>query len=144
MGRSLGSACAIDLAARYSGEISGLVIESGFAETIPLLRTLGVDPAAMGLREEDGFNNSAKINQVTIPTLVIHGQNDSLIPLAQAEKLHAACGARSKELQVVPGADHNSLTAVAGMLYFQTIRQFIDKVTGSNDWRQRRKRFKKP
>ena len=142
MGRSLGSASAIDLAARYNDQLAGLIIESGFAETIPLARTLGIDLAAMGLTEKDGFRNDSKIEKVLIPTLIIHGGQDSLIPLRQAELLHAACGARSKELQIVPGADHNSLMATAGMLYFQTIRQFLDKITGTESWRKRRKRFK--
>jgi hypothetical protein len=142
MGRSLGSACAIDLAARYDAEISGLLIESGFAETIPLARTLGIDLAALGLEEKDGFNNLAGIEKVSKPTFILHGQNDTLIPLWQAHRLHAACGARSKELQIVPGADHNTLLAVAGMLYFQEIKRFVDRITGSNDWRVRRKQFK--
>ncbi|MHB8810449.1 MAG: alpha/beta hydrolase [Desulfobulbaceae bacterium] len=142
MGRSLGSASAIDLAAEYDTEISGLLIESGFAETVPLARTLGIDLAALGIAEKNGFNNSSRIEKVSKPTFILHGQEDSLIPLWQAQKLHAACGARSKELQIVPRADHNTLLAVAGMLYFQEIKRFVDKVTGAADWRARRKQMK--
>lgn len=142
MGRSLGSASAIDLAAEYDAEISGLIIESGFAETIPLAKTLGIDLAALGLAEKDGFNNLGRIEKVSKPTFILHGQQDTLIPLWQAQKLHAACGARSKELQIVPRADHNTLLAVAGMLYFQEIKRFVDKVTGASDWRARRKQMK--
>jgi len=142
MGRSLGSACAIDLAAEYDAELNGLIIESGFAETIPLALTLGIDLAALGLSEKDGFNNLARIEKVSKPTYILHGQQDTLIPLWQAHRLHAACGARSKELQIVPGADHNTLLAVAGMLYFQEIKRFVDKITGAQDWRARRKEFR--
>lgn len=143
MGRSLGSACAIDLANRYSEEISGLIIESGFAETLPLARLLGINLEHLGIKEEQTFNNLSKIAQFTKPTLILHGQRDHLIPLSQAEKLHAACGAKIKELQMVPGADHNTLIAVGGPLYFQTIKKFADKATGRElDWRERRRRFK--
>jgi len=142
MGRSLGSACAIEIASKHDREISGLIIESGFAETLPLARTLGIDLSSLSISEEDTFNNGHKIQQVTKPTFLLHGQLDTLIPLWQAEKLHAECGARSKELQVVPGADHNSLIAIGGMYYFQAIKQFIDKVSGENDWRKRRKKYK--
>jgi len=142
MGRSLGSACAIDLAMTFGNGISGLIIESGFAETVPLMRTLGIDLSAMGITEEDCFNNQVKIKSVTAPTYILHGQMDSLIPLGHAEQLHAASGARTKELQVVPGADHNSMIAVAGMLYFKAIKNFIDKVTGASGWREKRKRFR--
>ncbi|HEB49094.1 MAG TPA: alpha/beta hydrolase [Desulfobulbus sp.] len=143
MGRSLGSACAIELAATNDDEISGLIIESGFAETLPLARTLGIDLEALGVREEDTFNNVAKITRVTSPTFILHGQQDHLIPIWQAEKLMAASPARTKELQIIPGADHNSMMAVGGIHYFQAIRGFIDKVTGrSEDWRDRRRRMK--
>ena len=139
MGRSLGSACAIDVAALHNDEISGLVIDSGFAETLPLARLMGLDPDKLGITEEMGFGNKEKISRVTKPTLILHGAEDQLIPLAQAEKLMAACGARAKELQVIPGADHNSLILVGGPLYFQAIRRFIDKATGADDWRKRRR-----
>jgi hypothetical protein len=142
MGRSLGSGCAIDLAYRFEEMTSGLIIESGFAETLPLLRTLGVDPEALDIEEKDCFNNEEKISKVTMPTYILHGQRDSLIPLSHAYGLHAASGARVKELQIVPGADHNSIMTVAGVMYFQAIKGFIDKVTGEEGWRERRKRFR--
>lgn len=143
MGRSLGSASAIDVAVNHSDEISGLIIESGFAKTLPLAKVLGLDLEKMGIAEEQTFNNSSKIGQFTKPTFILHGQYDQLIPLWQAETLHAESGAKSKELQIVPGADHNSLIAVAGQLYFQTIKKFVDKAAGTAlDWRERRRQFK--
>jgi len=143
MGRSLGSAPAIELAQEYNEEISGLIIESGFAETLPLAETLGADMSAMDITEEQTFNNREKIKEVTKPTFLLHGQRDTLIPLWQAEKLHADSGARVKELQVVPGADHNSLISIGGKYYFMAIQQFIEKTTGDSDWRNRRKKFKR-
>lgn len=144
MGRSLGSAAAIELAAAYNSEISGLIIDSGFALTLPLAATLGMSDLLkeIPLTEEQTFNNVGKIRKVTKPTLLLHGHNDTLIPLWQAEKLHAECGARSKELQVVPGADHNSLIAVGGKYYFQAVSRFVRQATGADDWRKRRKQFK--
>jgi len=143
MGRSLGSACAIDIALNHSDAISGLIIESGFAKTLPLAKVLGLDLAQMGITEEQTFNNSSKIAQITDPTFILHGQYDQLIPLWQAETLMSESGAKSKELQIVPGADHNSLISIAGMLYFQAIKKFIEKSAGiAPDWRERRRQFK--
>jgi alpha-beta hydrolase superfamily lysophospholipase len=141
MGRSLGSASAIEVTATYNDEIKGLIIESGFAETLPLAHTLGMDISTAEISEEETFNNGGKIAGVTRPTFLLHGQLDTLIPLWQAEKLHAECGARSKELQVVPGADHNSLIAVGGIYYFQAIKQFVDRVSGASDWRKKRRAY---
>lgn len=142
MGRSLGSACAIDLAARFSDDIKGLIIESGFADTLPLAQSLGLKLDDFAIEEGECFNNSVKIALVTRPTFILHGARDEMIPAAEAEKLQSFCGAKSKEFQVVPGADHNSIMAVAGKLYFQVIKQFIDKITGTSSWRKRRKTAK--
>ncbi len=142
MGRSLGSAACIDIGYRTPEKIKGIIIESGFANTLPLAARLGYDVASADIGEEDCFNNLAKIEEITIPTLILHGADDQLIPLNDAVKLQAQSGARTKQLFVIPGADHNSLIACGGSLYFETIKAFTDTVTDRNTWRQRRKKFK--
>ena len=141
MGRSLGSACAIELAASEEGEVSGLIIESGFAQTVPLLKCLGVDTQALGITEANGFKNAQKIGQFAKPTLIIHAQHDQFIPVMSAEILQVECAARSKEFRMVPGADHNTIMMRAGQWYFETIKQFTDKIEGKRQKRSfRRKR----
>lgn len=142
MGRSLGSAPAIDLATRHDGAIKGLILESAIAETLPLARILGIEPEKNGISEEDGFNNLKKIESISKATFILHGARDELIPAADAEKLQSYSGAKSKEFMVIPGAEHNTMIATGGPLYFQTIKQFIDKVTGVTNWRRRRKTTK--
>lgn len=143
MGRSLGSACAIDVALNNEEQVCGMIIESGFARTLPLAKMLGLDMEAMGISEEESFNNIGKIRKITKPTFILHGQYDQLIPLWQAETLQAESGAKSKEFQIIPGADHNSLIARVGQLYFQSIKKFVEKSAGlAPDWRQRRRQFK--
>lgn len=143
MGRSLGSAVAIDLTAANDEAAKGMILESAFSDTLPLLHTLGVDTTNTNLSESDGMNNCLKITTIKIPTFILHGSADSLITLAQAEKLQATSGARNKQFQVIPGAEHNTMIATGGDLYFQAIKKFIDTVCGVNDWRRRRKRLKK-
>ena len=130
MGRSLGSAAAIELAFSHSEDITGLIIESGFATTLPLFVTLGVDVDGLGITENDGFRNVRKISTFTKPTLIIHGQHDEIIPVNSAAILQSESPARSKELQVVPGASHNTIIAKAGEMYFSVIKQFINKICG--------------
>jgi len=139
MGRSLGSACAIDLCRLEKELIKGLIIESGFCDTLPLLKTLGMRPTALDIQEEDCFNNRKKISKIKHPTFILHGSHDSLIPAVEAEKLQAFSGAKSKEFQLIPGADHNSMISTGGTYYFMAIRQFIEKVIGASSWRKRRK-----
>jgi pimeloyl-ACP methyl ester carboxylesterase len=142
MGRSLGSACAIDLALFYAKLSKGLVIESGFADTLPLLEVLGISMSGKEIREEECFGNKAKIARVALPTLILHGARDQLIPVSEAEKLQANSGARNKQLFLIPGADHNTMIYMAGSMYFQTIRHFIDTISGAASWRVRRKQHK--
>lgn len=130
MGRSLGSAAALELAAAHGEDFAGLILESSFATTLPLLMTLGVDVAGQGITEEDGFRNVHKISAITKPTLLIHGQHDEIIPLNSAAILQEQSAARSKELQVVPGASHNTIIATAGDIYFSVIGRFCNKVSG--------------
>ncbi|MBU0482940.1 MAG: alpha/beta hydrolase [Proteobacteria bacterium] len=128
MGRSLGSASAIELAVSEDSGIGGLIIESGFANTMPLLQNLGVDVAGLGLVEEDGFGNKMKIARYTKPVFILHASNDEIIPVAEATELHAECAARSKELQTVPGAGHNNIIERGGKIYFEVIKGFTRKI----------------
>jgi pimeloyl-ACP methyl ester carboxylesterase len=138
MGRSLGSAVALELAANHMAEIAGLIIESGFATTLPLLMKLGVDVSGLGITEEDGFRNVRKISSVNKPTLLIHGQYDEIIPVNSAAILQAQSPARIKELQIVPGASHNTVITSAGELYFSVIKQFCNKISGIRAKRRRK------
>jgi pimeloyl-ACP methyl ester carboxylesterase len=138
MGRSLGTAAALELASNHADDFAGLIIESGFATTLPLLMKLGVDVARLGITEEDGFRNVRKISSFTKPTLIIHGQYDEIIPVNSAAILQAESPARAKELQVVPGASHNTIIASAGELYFSVIKQFCNKISGIRAQRRRK------
>ena len=79
MGRSLGSAPALEVASTYQDEISALILDSGFARTVPLLDRLGVATKTLGISEADGCTNFGKIRDIGKPTLIIHGQNDEII-----------------------------------------------------------------
>ena len=123
MGRSLGSAPALELAARRGHpEVAGLAVESGFAHT------LGVPVRSLGLGEEDGFGNLDKARRYDGPTLVLHGRGDDLIPVSEAEALFEASPSRRKRLGVIPGADHNSLFAVGAVEYREALRAFVGEV----------------
>jgi alpha-beta hydrolase superfamily lysophospholipase len=124
MGRSLGSAAAIEVALHAGERLAGLIIESGFADTFALLARLGVE--VQGADEErDGFGNVAKMARVTVPTLIIHGQADVLIPAADGQELYNRCAAPHKRVLLIPGAGHNDLMMVGMVAYFEAIRAFV-------------------
>jgi fermentation-respiration switch protein FrsA (DUF1100 family) len=124
MGRSLGSAPAIELAAAHAEQVSGLIIESGFAYAGPLLQLLGVDPAAIGFREETAFRHLSKIAQFRKPLLIIHAEFDHIIPFSDGQALFDASPAADKTLLKIPGANHNDILAHAFGDYLAAIRRF--------------------
>ena len=134
MGRSLGSAAAIDLAFHHQQALKTLIIESGFGDTLPLTETLGIATEGTDITESDCFKNCEKIEEITIPTLILHGAVDTMIPPKLAEKLQSRSGARSKQFLLIPGAGHSTTISVGGSIYFSTIKGFIDKACGITKW----------
>jgi len=128
MGRSLGSAPAIEIASRRMEKIGGLILESGFAYSLPLLELIGLPVQSLGLQEKDGFQNYQKIAHITKPTLILHAQFDELIPLHEADILLKNSGARRKEMIIIPGAGHNDIIQRCGGLYFETIARFANSL----------------
>jgi len=126
MGRSLGSAAAIEVALRAGEQLAGLIVESGFADTFGLLARLGLRVVSAD-EERHGFGNAAKISQTRTPTLVIHGQSDVLIPASDGQELYRRCGAKEKRLVLIPGAGHNDLMLVGVAAYFEAIRGFVQQ-----------------
>jgi hypothetical protein len=124
MGRSLGSASAIELAAAHAEQISGLIIESGFAHAAPLLQLLGVDPAAIGFREDSAFRHLSKIAQFRKPLLVIHAEFDHIIPFSDGQALFDACPSAQKTLLKIPGANHNDILTHGFGEYLIAVRRF--------------------
>jgi pimeloyl-ACP methyl ester carboxylesterase len=124
MGRSLGSAAVLEIAARSTEGVTGLIIESGFAHTFALLERLGGVRLPNAREDRDGFNNLAKIAGIDLPTLIIHGEEDFIIPVEDGRDLYDASPAEEKHLVTVPGAGHNDLMLIGRNAYFGAIAQF--------------------
>jgi alpha-beta hydrolase superfamily lysophospholipase len=129
MGRSLGSAPALEIAHYHQHELDGLIIESGFAYASPLLRLMGVDMEDLGLKEEQGFRNVDKIADFSKPTLIIHSQYDHIIALQEGEILFNACPAKEKRFLRVAGANHNNVF-FAGMTDYMECIEWLIARTG--------------
>ena len=127
MGRTLGSASAIELASNYPDKIKGLIIESGFAHTIALLQRIGVNTKLLNLTDEHIISNLQKIKKYSGPTVIIHGEFDQVIPVNHGKDLFENSPASFKKIHVIEGADHNTLLMVSGQKYFEMIHDFIDQ-----------------
>jgi pimeloyl-ACP methyl ester carboxylesterase len=123
MGRSLGSASALELAAHHPDRISGLIIESGFAHAAPLLMLLGAPGDVVRQIESVGFRHTDIIKGYTGPTLIIHAEYDHIIPFSEGQALYNASGAKEKRLLRIPGANHNDIFARALSEYLIAISE---------------------
>jgi alpha-beta hydrolase superfamily lysophospholipase len=141
LGQSLGSVLAIDVASHTPEPIKGMLLESAMCQTTDYLNKRGLSTENINNVEELGFCNLEKIEKIKLATLIFHGAKDEFIPITDAEKLQASSGARTKQFFIIPGAQHSSLHASGGKLYFETIKNFIDTLCGVNTWRQKRKKY---
>lgn len=130
MGRSLGSASVLELAAAYKTEVDGLIVESGFAYAGPLLQLLGINPEVLGYREEEGFDNIDKISQFDKATLIIHAEFDHIIPFSDGQALFDACRSVDKTLLMIPGANHNDIFMRGLQEYLAAVGKLVEKLGG--------------
>ena len=119
MGRSMGRHSAFELAANRGGELDGVIIESGRPILGNFVYTL---PPQQGKTLEEAY--LAKVSSISIPTLVIHGEQDELAPVEQAVQMHHAFQSSDKRLLTIPGAGHNDLLYRGLDEYFAAIGDF--------------------
>jgi fermentation-respiration switch protein FrsA (DUF1100 family) len=115
LGHSLGGAMAVDLASRRS--LGGLIMESAFVSADRIVTHIPILPF-------DKFQNVAKIRQVRCPVLILHGKQDTTLPLWHGETLFAAANAPKRAVWI-EGAGHNDIFETAGPRYAQTLHDFV-------------------
>lgn len=104
-----------------------MIIESGYADAPSLFRRLGITiPEQVQTDDSLPINNAEKMKLINLPLLVIHGEEDSLIPVWHGEKLHSNSPTKDKQLLVITGAGHNNLMAIDFVPYFSAIAGFVN------------------
>ena len=129
MGRSLGSISAIELASSYQEKIKGLVIESGLASAARLLSLLGFSVRPPESKDAES-PELAKVRSISLPTLIIHGEHDRLVPLIEARHIFQNLAATDKSLVIIPRAGHNDIMLVGMQQYFAEIAKFVFQPLG--------------
>jgi pimeloyl-ACP methyl ester carboxylesterase len=143
-GHSAGSAGAIAAAARNSSMIRSLFLEASYADTRRALLSLykWVNPifaavfGPMILFWMDLFYRGAPdeyspvklASQITMPVMIIHGEEDRRFPLSFALELKGGFTHDEVSLYVAEGADHSESSNTPG--YRDTVKSFIDRYLG--------------
>ena len=73
------------------------------------------------------FLNKEKIKSILIPTCIIHGEFDQIIPVQEGSELYQNSGSTDKDILIIPGADHNDLMATGYQRYFDKIEEFVER-----------------
>jgi alpha-beta hydrolase superfamily lysophospholipase len=125
MGRSLGSASAIELAYHYQRELSGMIIESGIADMFKLMSTVGFPISLLGIDNTQTPTSLELIRKIKIPTLILHGEFDQIVPVEEGKANFENVAAKDKRLVIIPGVDHNTIFALGANQYLEALKEFV-------------------
>lgn len=121
-GESLGGAVAVELATARAPR--GLILQSTFTSVRGMARVhYPIVPALLVL---DAYPSERRLAEVKAPVLVIHGDRDTIVPLAQGQALFEAAR-EPKTMHVVKGAGHNDLDDVMGESYGRVIAEWASR-----------------
>ena len=131
-GHSLGGAVAIDLAARLSEAAAqagtpvpahGLIVESSFTTLADIARAV-TSPLLPVFLLSQKFDSLAKVHELRMPVLFVHGAGDSYVPSRFSQELYQAAP-EPKKLLLVDGATHNNCMRVGSAEYLAAIHELF-------------------
>lgn len=121
LGESLGAAVGIELAS--ADPPAALILRSPFTSLADVGRE-HYPWLPVGALLKDQYPSSGRIGSVRVPTLVIAGDADSIVPISQSREIFAAAPG-TKKLVVIPGADHNDGILLSGPEVLNEIGDFL-------------------
>ena len=104
-GESLGTGVAVQMA--VENQVAGLILQSPFTSTIDV----GQDKVPwlpVGWLMTHSFDSLSKIDRISAPLLLIHGEADRVVPVRFGRELYEAAP-EPKTAHFIPGAGHNDL-----------------------------------
>jgi len=108
-GESLGSALALTLAAEKP--VGRVVLEAPFTSALDVAaQHFWFVPVRLFMKDQ--FRSDLCVSRVTAPVLVVHGENDTIVPVTLGERLYSLIRAPKRFVRIA-GAGHNDLGAHA-------------------------------
>lgn len=126
LGISIGSAVAMELA--HTRPAAGLIMLAPFTSLHDRARQMfPFLPTSLILRHR--FDNHSKIGQLRIPITIIHGQNDTIVPVEMSHTLAGAATNTQAKLIIIE-TDHNDMFGDGAETINSEISQMIERVRG--------------
>ena len=128
-GESLGTAVVTELATEHPP--AGMLLRSPFVDLASMASVhYPFLPARALLR--DRFPVADQLARVDVPTTVVYGGADSIVPPRQSRAVAEAAG-RLQQLVEVDGADHNGRALLDGDLLITAVVELAERAAGSPD-----------
>lgn len=122
-GHSLGSAIATELAAEHSPVV--LILEAPFTSAREMARgPLAPVRLLWSSIARIHFDTRSRVGELNVPTWVVHGDRDGVVPVRMGRAVHAAAHAPGR-LLIVRGAGHNDVSEVGGAAYWEWFRSAL-------------------
>ncbi len=128
-GRSLGAAIAAKLSTEKKSA-QALILESPFENTIEMGKKIfPFLPLKWMIKQR--YDTRGVISSVQIPLLILHGNQDTIVPIQQGKNLFRLAS-EPKQFFEIKGANHNDTFSVGGRLYWEIWKNFIAKTKKTN------------
>ena len=82
----------------------GIILEAPFASVADMAK-IAYPSLPLYLLVRNKYDSLSKIDKISCPLLILHGDRDDIVPISQSQKLHGAA-VGPKTFCLVPGAGH--------------------------------------
>lgn len=142
-GNSMGAATVLMTSGEnLPGEVKGIIADSGYSTVkdelahqlkhlygLPAFPLLDVTSVITKIRAGYTLGGASSVEQVkknTLPLLIIHGEDDDLVPTAMAHEIYDAAGG-DKELWLVSGAGHTKAFDNVTEVFNDRVKDFLQR-----------------
>ena len=127
-GRSLGSVCAAEIGAQNPPQLRGVIFESDFASIFNMMTNLfRVQSPHLTPDSLKEYSNDIRVQKFKVPTLIIHGTTDVIIPYSESQLLYQSLpDIVEKKLVLIKEAGHNNILSFKED-YFLPLSDFVQK-----------------
>jgi uncharacterized protein len=123
-GESLGSGVAVQVAAER--EVGGLILDAPYTSTVDVAELAYPYLPARWLMT-DRYETLRHLRELKAPLLVVHGEKDTIIPIAMGRRVHAAASGAA-EIVTFPQAGHSDHHLYGS---YDAIYAWIDRLRGN-------------
>lgn len=124
-GESLGAAVVTELATQHRP--AGLVLRSPFVDLVAVGR-VHYPFLPVGALLKDRFPVAERLSQINVPTTIVYGDRDSIVPPQQSQTVAAAALGPTTIVEI-DGADHNDRALLDGQQLIAAVVELADQIS---------------